>query len=90
MVQWGRVLERPAPRLKLEAADRLEPSLHCMDIGEMEALPLLLPLVFWRRHLNARRITDKVLHRNPLLCVPLLDGVEVVMLDTLHTIYFGE
>eukprot|EP00969_Alexandrium_andersonii_P348128 15393630-Alexandrium_andersonii.AAC.1 len=32
---------------------------------------------------------DRALHRNPLLEAPLTDAMEVVMLDTLHTIYLG-
>ena len=34
-------------------------------------------------------MADKVLHRNPILNAPLVDAVDVIMLDTLHTVYLG-
>ena len=75
--------------IKLQAGDRLEPSHELLNIANLEVLPLPLNVVFWRRHMHRRRVTDRVLHRNPLLSHPLMDCADVLMLDTLHTIYLG-
>ena len=85
----GRVLRSPVPRLGLHALDRLEPGPSLLDIADFDRKLLPLKVVFWRRHLHGGRVTDKVLHRNPLLNAPLMDAVNVIMLDTLHTVYLG-
>ena len=89
MIRLTQLQQRSMPRLGLLAMDRLEPSPDLMDVAAFDTKPLPLQVVFWRRHLQGGRVTDKVLHRNPLLDEPLLDAVEVVMLDTLHTLYLG-
>jgi hypothetical protein len=69
--------------------DKLEPSPDFMDVAAFYTKPLPLQVVFWRRHLQGGRVTDKVLHRNPLLDEPLLVVAEVVVLGMLHTLYLG-
>ena len=77
------------PRLGLLPLDRLEPRPTLTDVADLGTKPLPLPVVFWRRHFMGTQVTGKALHRNPLLTAPLLDAVEVVMLDTLHTVHLG-
>ena len=73
-------MRNAVPILGLLPMDRLEPCPALVDVADLGTKPLPLPVVFWRRHFMRTRVTNKVLHRNPLLTAPLLDAVEVIML----------
>ena len=86
----GRILARNVPRLLLEAGDRLEPSVELVDTGKLRVAHLPLRLTFWRRHMQSRACTDRVLHRNPLFAEKVGRSPQLVLrIDTLHGLYLG-
>ena len=86
----GQCLRSGLPTLNLHSGDRLEPSPGLPDMADLRSAPLPVHVMFWRRHADARRrCTDRVHHRNPLFDPPLMDVVDVIMIDTLHCIYLG-
>ena len=85
----GRCLAAPLASLGLEKGMRLEPSVDCPDVGQLESLCGNLPmggveLVFWNT--AAETLTR---HRNPLLGQRTQLGPQELSIDELHTMHLG-
>ena len=75
---------------RLQATGRLEATADLLDVAAFDIKPLPMTVLFWRRRSDDRgRVTNKVLHRCPLLAAPFLDPMLVLALDTLHTLHLG-
>eukprot|EP00959_Pyramimonas_sp_CCMP1952_P338687 7092581-Pyramimonas_sp.AAC.1 len=90
----GYILAHPVPRFRLEAHDRLEPSLQLLDIEKFEEAPIPhggLEVTFWRSHRDKKqRVLDTVHRRSPLFTPEVgITPQTVLMVDTLHTLYLG-
>lgn len=76
--------------VQLQAKDRVEPTIAMPDIMLLDSAPLPMDLVFWRTRRDLRqRLSDPVVHRNPLFSADLLDPSAVIAVDSLHTVYLG-
>ena len=81
----GRCLRAAIPAFGLEAGDRLEPSDGLPDVSALDtAADFPLQLVFWRR---SEETASR--HRNPIFDGPAGVTVELLSVDTLHTLNLG-
>ena len=85
----GRVLNNDVPSLGLLADDRLEPSLHLIDVSKLEDLEIPedghVQIIFWRVSLETM-----ARHRTPFLDAELgTDPSTCLIVDTLHALYLG-
>lgn len=87
----GRILASDIPGLKLQAGDRLDPSVGLNNTDDFETADLPFTCVFWRPRFDAlKRIHSWILRRNPLFHHELGTTPDTVLhLDTLHTLYLG-
>lgn len=89
----GRIMSAPlvVGGQALMSGDRLDPSEQLTDVMLLDEQPLPIVATFWRARSDfAGRITDPVMHRNPLFADDLGTSPQaIVAVDSLHSVYYG-
>ena len=80
----GRILTQNILVFGLCDGDRLEPSVVCPDIAELENVALPADITFWR---DSKAATVK--RRNPIFNGAIGMGLECLVVDILHCMFLG-